>query len=293
MKQPILTYALTTKNKLEFLKRALPRLVKNVRGDEEVVVVDGGSTDGSAEFLRTLYQEERLNYFISEPDKGEAHALNKAVLASRGKLVKFITDDDVYYYPGIRKCRKFMLGHPEIDALGTDGAGTDWSRDNPFVPFGETYDRRYRLWKKAGQAFSFCGLGLMIRRSSLSLTGLFDPNFTRVDAEFTLRLTSGRVNLGWYTGDIYVRLTNPHSISVTKSDRVEKDTRFLNILYPDQEEARKSDENHPSLLGRVIREGPKQNNVRKMYENPQNAWKLCENWLVKTNRKSPGMFLYK
>ena len=49
-----LTYIVSTRNRLPFLKITLEKLISELRQDEEIVVVDGNSNDGSKEYLQTL-----------------------------------------------------------------------------------------------------------------------------------------------------------------------------------------------------------------------------------------------
>ncbi len=200
-----LSYVLTTRNKLPYLQETLPLLLNAVRTDEEVVIVDGASTDGTAEYLQALYDKKLINKFISEPDRGEAHALSKAILMASGELIKSITDDDFYYWPNIQKCKEFMLEHPEIDILGTNGASTDWELKNP-IKERNLSSEVFEKWVLTGKPFDFRGLGIMLRRSSLPLLGLPHSGLVRVDLEYALRITSIHANLAWFTGYTWVGL---------------------------------------------------------------------------------------
>ncbi|MGI0484478.1 glycosyltransferase [Pantanalinema rosaneae CENA516] len=210
MSQIKLSYVITTRNKLPYLREVMQRLLENVQADEEIVVADGASTDGTVDYLKDLYEQGKIHQFISEPDKGEAHGYNKCLLMARGELIKIITDDDVFYYPGIQECKQFMLAHPDIDVLGTQGAsGGGCLSPQEFTQYLD----RYKAWKETVRAFDFSGLGLMIRRSSIPLTGLFNTNFLWVDCEFTYRITSRHVNLAWFTGLCWVHCGNLQSNS--------------------------------------------------------------------------------
>ena len=56
-----LSYVLTTRNKLPYLKEVMTRLIENVQDDEEIVVVDGASTDGSVEYLKNQFEKGHIH----------------------------------------------------------------------------------------------------------------------------------------------------------------------------------------------------------------------------------------
>ena len=60
----------------------------------EWLIIDGGSTDGTLELLRGL-SDPRVR-FISEPDRGQAHAINKGLAMARGEVVAWLNGDDLY-----------------------------------------------------------------------------------------------------------------------------------------------------------------------------------------------------
>jgi GT2 family glycosyltransferase len=68
--------------------------------DLEYLVFDGGSSDGSTEIIRKY--SPWLTYWVSEPDLGQAHAINKGFLRSTGALLAWINSDDLYL-PGALK----------------------------------------------------------------------------------------------------------------------------------------------------------------------------------------------
>lgn len=225
-----LSYVITTRNKFPYLKGILERLIQDTQEDEEIIVADGASIDGTKEYLIQLYKEGKIRQFISEPDQSEAHGYNKCLLAAKGELLKIITDDDVFYYPAIQECKKFMLEHEGYDLLGSDGAAVHWHHPQPFQK--TEYYKQYLLWKEKKIPFSFCGLGLMIRKKSLALTGLFNPFFRNTDGEFTLRVTAmPGVNMAWYTGPLWAWLMNSQSNTRLLRKRVEKEIELYNKFY--------------------------------------------------------------
>lgn len=84
----------------------------------EYMVVDGGSTDGSVELIRR--RESALSWWISEPDRGHAHAVNKGWERSTGEILAFLNSDDVYLPGAIRAAVDFFLQCPDAEIVYGD-----------------------------------------------------------------------------------------------------------------------------------------------------------------------------
>ena len=205
-----LSYVLTTYNKLPYLKQVVERLMAARQPDEEIVVADGGSKDGTPEYLQGLFEAGLIQQFVSERDKGEAHGFNKAMLRARGTLLKLVTDDDAFAYPAIREAKRFMLEHPEVDVL-TGNTGLIHLEKLDTATLYDDVAENFKRWLAHQEVVWMIGLPLLIRRESLALTGLFHTGVVQVDTEFTYRITSLNVNLAWSTAMLSVRLENPQS----------------------------------------------------------------------------------
>lgn len=230
MRQFTLTYVLTTFNKLEYLKITLPYLMQACEPEEEIVIVDGGSTDGTREYLEQLFKENKIHQFLSEKDQGEAHGTNKALFLAKGELIKIITDDDLFNFEAIQFCKKYMQDHPEIDVLGADGYSCKISEKTRFEK--THFIEGFYQWKNEGSAFLFSGLSLMIRKSSLSYLGLFHTHYKIVDMEYSLRISSLKSQIAFYKGMLFVNLVNPSSNSVKFYDSIRKEFTRLRRTYP-------------------------------------------------------------
>lgn len=82
-------------NNLEGLKRTVESLVNQTWREFEYIVIDGGSTDGSAEYIQS--QSANIDYWVSEPDKGIFHAMNKGIKVSNGDYLLFLNSGDHFY----------------------------------------------------------------------------------------------------------------------------------------------------------------------------------------------------
>lgn len=222
-----LSYLVVTKNKLPYLKITLNKLISQKKEDEEIIVGDGASTDGTKEYLDSLKKDGLIDGYTSESDFGVAHALNKLILSSKGALIKIITDDDIFHYPTITICKNFMLQHSEVDVLNTNGGVLSVNSGFKLL----NYDDAYRKFQKDHKPFSFCELGIIFRRSSLPVIGLRDPSFKRADMEMSMRITSGKAKIAWYSAYSYVNVINQQSVSLVNMKEMGLETDRLNKFY--------------------------------------------------------------
>lgn len=227
-----LSYVITTYNKLPYLKEVMRLLLLNKKVDEEIVIADGQSTDGTVEFLDGLFREGKIDQFISERDKGEAHGYNKTFLMAKGDLIKVITDDDVFNYEAIDACRKFMEENPAIDLMTGVAAMVVTGVLTPVEPIQEFFEE-YKKWEEGKlDRFYSNGLALLIRKKSLPLLGLFSNEFTYVDIEYMLRVSKW-ANIAFCNQCIAIRITNVQSKGVVQVKGKEEMIKLFNFYnYP-------------------------------------------------------------
>lgn len=108
------TVVIPTRDRLSILtEAALPAALAQEEVDHEVVVVDDGSTDGTAHALEAL-GEPRLRVVRHERSLGVAQARNAGIEAARGTWIAFLDDDDVWSPVKLRR---------QIDEGSAQGAG--------------------------------------------------------------------------------------------------------------------------------------------------------------------------
>lgn len=82
-------------NNLNGLKRTLESIVNQTWQEFEYIVIDGGSTDGSAEYIES--QSKNIDYWVSEPDSGIYNAMNKGIAKATGEYLLFLNSGDHLY----------------------------------------------------------------------------------------------------------------------------------------------------------------------------------------------------
>ncbi len=81
-------------NQADFLKETVESVLsQELDVDVEHIIIDGGSTDGSVDYLRSLGKKVS---WVSEKDEGQADAVNKGVRMAGGDIIGWLNSDDVY-----------------------------------------------------------------------------------------------------------------------------------------------------------------------------------------------------
>ncbi len=86
-------------NQGDYIEQTIRSVVENQDYDNiEYIVIDGGSTDQTVDVLKKY--DDKITYWVSEPDKGQTNAINKGVAKATGDIITWLCSDD-YYEPNI------------------------------------------------------------------------------------------------------------------------------------------------------------------------------------------------
>lgn len=87
----------------QFIEASIQSVLAQDYEHVELIVIDGGSTDGTVELLKKVSAQDKRLRFISEPDQGPADALNKALKLVRGTIIGWLNSDDLYLQGAIKR----------------------------------------------------------------------------------------------------------------------------------------------------------------------------------------------
>lgn len=191
---PYLSVITATFNRVQYLREAIASVHDQGRDDVEHIVVDGGSTDGTLEWLRT--QKEFQVRLITGPDEGVYDAWNKGLRAARGAVVVFLNSDDVLADGAFEAVLPYFSDHS--DAMVVCGGAEFYEED--FAPQNLKRVINDRSTKTLELSAVMRGLPIInarfFRRSVFDDVGLFDTSYAvAADKEFLLRVwRAGVVN---------------------------------------------------------------------------------------------------
>lgn len=105
-------------NQGQFLEETILSVLNQTYKNIEYLIIDGGSEDNSVEVIKKY--GENITYWVSEPDKGQADAINKGLRLAKGDLVCWINSDDILYPDFISERVRQFNENPQADMIYGD-----------------------------------------------------------------------------------------------------------------------------------------------------------------------------
>ncbi|MFN4866461.1 MAG: glycosyltransferase [Cyanobium sp.] len=151
----------------------------------DLLIVDGGSDDGSLSIAKRWAIRDRRVHLIEGPDKGPADALNKAFKLARGRLVGWLNADDLYREGSLRRATEALSQRPEL--LMVYGEGEEFYSANGSRRRYPTLPPQTGLEGFKNHCF-ICQPTVVFRRSMAIMLGPFDITYqTAFDFDYWLR----------------------------------------------------------------------------------------------------------
>jgi glycosyltransferase involved in cell wall biosynthesis len=172
---PRLTIVTPSYNQGQFIEETIHSVLLQGYPDLEYIIIDGGSTDGSAEIIKKY--EDHLSYWVSEPDRGQAHALNKGLDRATGEILAYLNSDDMYQPGAFATVVEAFMSNPQArwlcsPCLSWDERTRTTTTLKPLVPA----DPAQWLFKPSGQPYCFPQPGVFLRRSLVEEVGGFSED---------------------------------------------------------------------------------------------------------------------
>ena len=114
---PPVSITIPSFNQARFVADAIESVLNQDYPPVECIVIDGGSTDGTVDILRRY--GDRLRW-ISEPDRGQSHALNKGWRMAHGEILGWLNSDDTYRPGALQTIVAAFQLHPEVGGIYGD-----------------------------------------------------------------------------------------------------------------------------------------------------------------------------
>ena len=176
----------------------------------EHLVIDGGSSDGTVELLEHRHDPDLA--WLSEPDRGQTHAVNKGLGRARGEFLSWLNADDLYIPENVDAAIGLLRSDPSIDAI---------FGHMDIIDANGTTTRRYRCGRFSWIRYLYFGEyiptpTIIFRSSILSEALRLDESYVdAADYDFYLRLLRGR------SASERESAAGPFSLPLEQQDRIQ------------------------------------------------------------------------
>jgi glycosyltransferase involved in cell wall biosynthesis len=179
-------------NRADVLPRAIESVLDQELREFELIIVDDGSSDDSADVARS-FADERVRVVRLEANRGGNVARNEGIRAARAPLIAFLDSDDRYLPSKLAWVTAEFERRPELDLLVDSfikvqppgSRKAEVVRRNPVISDRELFRRALftrQLWKATP--------AITVRREAAMKVGLFDETLRRLqDFDFLIRVS--------------------------------------------------------------------------------------------------------
>ena len=101
-------------NQGQYIEETILSVINQNYPDLEYIIIDGGSTDNTVEIIKKY--EKHISYWVSEPDRGQSHAISKGLEKCTGDVFNWLNSDDYYEPKALFKVGEAFIG-PDADVL--------------------------------------------------------------------------------------------------------------------------------------------------------------------------------
>lgn len=153
-------------NSAAHIEEAIQSVVNQPYENKEYIIIDGGSTDGTLDIIDKY--KDKIDYFVSEPDKGISDAFNKGVKAAKGDIIGICNADDKLALDCLQIVADNYEDNIDIyrmnETIKNFETGEEWL-NRPTLVYGKTFKNHYT-----------CHMGCFVTKSAYEKYGMYDEN---------------------------------------------------------------------------------------------------------------------
>jgi glycosyltransferase involved in cell wall biosynthesis len=217
---PILSIVTPSYNQGDFLEETIRSILVQGYPNLEYIVIDGGSTDCSLDIIKQY--EPWLTYWVTEPDRGQAHAINKGLERCTGRIFNWINSDDILA-PNALATIALLFG--DHDCVAGAVANFDGAGHREII--------KNLIKRSSGESFHQPGLWLI--RENIAICGGLDESLhLAFDWDLAMRYLAHFPSV-CYTDDllVYFRLHDRSKTVCKRSQFREEELRVCSKIVRD------------------------------------------------------------
>lgn len=186
-------------NSAQMVCDAIESVLISIEEDYEIILINDGSTDNTAEVITTYLSDKRIKY-IEQSNRGLAGARNTGIENANGEYLVFLDADDLILPNKLLVQRKFLDENPAFDIV--------YSKSEWFIEddFNNTREVRFPVY--TGEVIQYLIYGnfihvnsVMVRKDAVIKAGLFDENLRELeDWDLWLRMALNGSKFGFTPG---------------------------------------------------------------------------------------------
>jgi GT2 family glycosyltransferase len=166
--QPLVSIITPSFNQARYLEATVQSVLSQDYTPIEYILIDGASTDGSAEIIRK--HKDRFAYWVSEKDSGQSEAINRGLSRAKGEIVAWLNSDDYYLPNTISEVVKCFEANPNVVMIYGDMLAVDeHGQTTNILKYKQLSLEDLLCFQIIGQPSVF------FRRAALEKAGLLDP----------------------------------------------------------------------------------------------------------------------
>lgn len=176
---PLVSVLIPTFNREKFIGEAIESVLEQTFQDFEIIVVDDGSTDRTAEVIKSFPADKLI--YIHQPNRGRSNARNHALSLAKGRYIAFLDSDDLYLPGKLELQVSYLEDHPEAGMVYTSA----YCVDEHGISMNHYYLANVSGWIYKQIAFyvpvTITLPTVMVRREVIDKVGVFDEKMERFE----------------------------------------------------------------------------------------------------------------
>lgn len=238
MSLPKFSIVMPTYQQGDFIEKAIDSVLSQGYPNLELIIIDGGSKDKTLEAIKK--HENNIAYWVSEPDRGQSHAINKGMRKATGDYLTWLNSDDWYLPGALERMHELFVAHPDAGMVVGAGRIVDQNGDEIYciAPTPEINMESLYGWMRGG---NFLQPSSAFTRQAWHAAGEIDEN-VHIALDLDLWLRMAKAGVEFVTTDMHLSeaLSHPNAKTTAYEDLMRLDCALIIIRHGGEEVARKT-----------------------------------------------------